>query len=63
MKTYTITNTMTNWTKSGMTAEQVKQFCFNKLQKSGFSPVALVDYQIKDDQTGETLPLSNYSIQ
>lgn len=41
--TYTITNTQTGWSKSSMSLDEVKQFHFNKLSKSGFSLIAVVN--------------------
>jgi len=60
--TYTITNTQTGWSKSSMSADEVKQFHFNKLSKSGFSPIAVVDYQVKNEQNNEIYNLSNLSL-
>ena len=57
--TFTVTNTMTGWNKSSMTFEEVRKFHFNKMSKSGFNPLAVVDYQIKDEKTGEVFNMSN----
>jgi hypothetical protein len=46
----------------GMTAEEVKQFCFKKLSKNNFNAIVLVDYTITDEQTSECYPLSNWKI-
>lgn len=59
---FTVTNTQTNWSKSNMTFEEVRKFHFNKMSKSNFSKVALVDYQIADDSSGQVYNMSQVSI-
>ena len=59
---FTVTNTQTNWSKSNMTFEEVRKFHFNKMSKSNFSKVALVDYQIADDSSGQVDNMSQVSI-
>ena len=59
---FTVTNTQTNWTKSNMTFEEVRKFHFNKMSKSNFSKVAVVDYQITDEDTKEVYNMSQVSL-
>jgi hypothetical protein len=57
--TFTVINEQTNWQKSSMTFEDVRKFHFNKMSKSNFNKIAVVDYQIKDEKTGEVFNMSN----
>ena len=59
---FTVTNTQTNWSKSKMTFEDVRKFHFGKMSKSNFSKVAVVDYQITDEDTKEVYNMSQVSL-
>ena len=59
---FTVTNTQTNWSKSRMTFEDVRKFHFGKMSKSNFSKVAVVDYQITDEDTKEVYNMSQVSL-
>lgn len=60
--TFTIKNTQTGWSKSGMSFLDVKKFHFSKMQKSNFNPIAMVDYQVIDEVNSEVFNMSNMTL-
>lgn len=56
---FTIINTINSWKKEKMTCEEVNKFYFNKISKSNFNPICVIDYIIIDEKTGETYNMSN----
>lgn len=56
--TYKISKEFKGVIKQRIKWDDVKRFAFNKMSSTNFNPIALVDFTIIDEATGETFPLS-----